>query len=135
AGTAVGYAEKWVLDGDKGPRAVHWDAWGTAATELENLGTDSGGGTDSQAFALNTAGTTVGFSEKYVSGFYKGTRAVRWDASSTVATELGNLGTEAVSGQAYSRAYAINTAGTAAGFARKYVSGSDKGSRAVRWDA
>jgi len=136
AGTAVGYAEKYVAGAAKGTAAVRWDASGTAATELGNLGTDSSGNGSGLAIAINTAGTAVGFSQKYDgAGTWKGPRAVRWGVSGTAATELGNLGTDN-SGFANANANAINTAGTAVGISKKYdFFGDDQGTRAVRWDA
>jgi hypothetical protein len=134
AGTAVGSANKYVSGTNKGDRAVRWDGSGTAATELGNLGTDSSGVTFVQAVAVNAAGTAVGRGNKYVSGTANGTRAVRWDASGTVAIELGDLGTSS-SGGTNAEATAVNAAGTAVGYATKFVSGTSKGSRAVRWDA
>lgn len=133
-GTAIGYGEKYVSGVSVGPRAIRWDASGTTATELGNLGTNSSGTAIVYGNAINDAGTAVGFAEKYVSGVYKGSRAVRWDASSTVATELGNLGTDA-SGFFGAQANAINDSGIIAGSTSKYVSGVNKGGRAVRWDA
>jgi hypothetical protein len=133
-GVALGYAEKYDAGSDKGWRAVRWDASGTTATELGNLGTDSNGVTATFAGAINAAGTAVGLAEKYLAGSDVGERAVRWDASGTAATELGNLGT--VGGYTgYNRALDINAPGTAVGSSAKYVMGSCKGSRAVRWDA
>ena len=132
AGTAVGYAQKYTGDTPLGNRAVRWDASGTAATELGNLGTTSGGSTDGRAYAVNTAGTAVGQAQKYNAGTYVGTRAVRWDASGTAATELGNLGTDS-SGVTFSNANAVNTAGTAVGSAFKYTAGTYVGNRAVFW--
>ena len=92
AGTAVGYADRYDASGAyKGFRAVRW---GAGATELGNLGTDTSGVTEAQAYAINSAGTAAGYADKYDgSGTYFGNRAVRWDASGTAATELGNLGT------------------------------------------
>ncbi len=133
-GTAVGYASKYDFSGNNmGDRAVRWDASGTVATELGDLGTNSGY-TNSYAYAVNDAGTAVGYAYKYESDNNKGERAVRWDASGTVATELGNLGTDN-GGVANSFVYAINAAGAAVGYAEKYEAGSNKGTRAVRWDA
>ncbi|MGD0516390.1 MAG: DUF3466 family protein [Thermoguttaceae bacterium] len=134
AGTAVGYSQKYVNYSDTGYRAVRWDASGTAVTELGDLGTDNSGFTSADAFAVNDDGTVVGYSYKYISGSYVGTRAVRWNASGTAATELGNLGTDS-SGLTYGGAYAVNDAGTAVGYSYKYVGGSRKGGRAVRWNA
>jgi hypothetical protein len=129
AGTAVGWAEKYT--GGTGVRAVRWDGSGTAATELDPHFTGPDGWASSQALAINTGGTAVGYSYKNRND---GTRAIRWDASGTAATELDALGTQS-SGITYSKAQAINTAGIAIGFADKYVDGTWFGTRAVRWDA
>ncbi len=134
AGTSVGTAQKYTGGTDLGKRAVRWNALGTAATELGNLGTTSSGGTISYAYAINTAGTAVGYAAKYLGGTYLQDRAVRWDASGTAATELSNLGTTS-GGITDSYAYAVNTAGTAVGWAQKYTGGTNRGQRAVRWDA
>ncbi len=134
AGTAVGSAAKFSGNTSLGDRAVRWDASGTAATELGNLGTDGSGVTSSAPRAINTAGTAVGWATKYSGDTYLGARAVRWDASGTAATELGNLGTNS-GGVTSSEAYAINTAGTAVGYANKYSGNSSLGASAVRWDA
>jgi hypothetical protein len=134
AGSAVGYSRKYVAgsDADLGYRAVRWDASGTAATELGNLGTDISGSTFAAAYAVNSTGTAVGSAGKYVAGIDKGVRAVRWDASETAAAELSNLGT-ASDGTTSSIAWAVNSAGISVGFAEKYVASSDKGKRAVIW--
>ena len=134
SGTVVGYSEMYQNFNDMGLRAVRWDASGKAATELGNLGTDSSGTTNGGAYAVNDAGTAVGYSYKYVGGRDMGTRAVRWDASGTAATELGNLGTDS-NGITYAYAYAVNNTGTAVGYSYKYIGSNDMGSRAVRWDA
>lgn len=130
-GTTVGYAIKFESGVHKGNRAVRWDASGVAATELGNLGLSSGH-TSSVAYDINASGTAVGNSSKYASGVSKGFRAVRWDGSGVAATELGNLGQDAA-GVSYSQAYAVNDAGTAVGYAQKYVSGNFVGDRAVIW--
>jgi hypothetical protein len=134
AGTAVGYSRKYVSGSDKGTRAVRWGASGTAATELGNLGVDPSGITNAWSFAVNSAGTAVGYSEKYVSGNDLGRCAVRWDAGDTVATELDSLGTDS-GGATDAEAFAVNDAGTAVGASYKYISGNLAGERAVRWDA
>ncbi|MBN1912746.1 MAG: DUF3466 family protein, partial [Pirellulales bacterium] len=134
AGTTAGHCLKFVAGFHKGNRAVRWDAGNTEATELDHLGLDANGSTDSMAFAINNAGTIVGLSEKWVSSTYKGSRAVRWDAGGTAAAELGHLGTDG-DGITHAVAYAINDAGTIVGYSSKYVSGSYQGERAVRWDA
>jgi hypothetical protein len=104
------------------------------ATELGNLGTDSNSSTFATAYAVNDAGTAVGYAYKFTGNTFQGARAVRWDSSGTVATELGNLGTD-VNGVAAAVAYAVNTSGTAVGYSAKYFSTNYKGHRAVRWDS
>jgi hypothetical protein len=133
AGTAVGYSDKYDSGVFVGTRAVLWNVAGTAAIELANLGLDAGGATNGEADAINAAGLIVGYSDKYDSGTYKGTRAVRWDATGAVATELGVLGTD-VNGITNAGALAINDAGVAVGSADKYVGVNNRGRRAVRWD-
>jgi hypothetical protein len=130
---AAGYARKYTTGMDRGNRAVRWDVGGVPA-ELGDLGADSDGHTESFANAINASGTTVGAALKYTGGTYFGSRAVRWEASSVLATELGHLGTD-TSGETEAHAGAINISGTAIGFARKYAGGTDLGLRAVRWDA
>jgi hypothetical protein len=132
SGTAVGYATKYVGGSSMGFRAVRWNAPGTAATELGNLGTSGDGSTDALARAVNDAGTAVGYCYKYVGGRWMGSRAVRWDASGTAATELGNLGTDS-SGRTLTQAYAVNTVGTAVGSSEKYIGNTSMGAHAVIW--
>jgi uncharacterized membrane protein len=124
SGTTVGYAQV-LFQGvqDLGTRAVRWDGSGTAATELGNLGLASGR-TRSEAYDVNESGAAVGWANK--GGGIPGIpRAVRWDATTTAATELENLG-----GTGPSWAYSINDVGTAVG-----VDGAGAGPRAVRWEA
>jgi hypothetical protein len=134
AGAAVGYAEKYTGGTDLGPHAVRWDASGTVATELGNLGTNGAGLTSSYAFAINDAGIAVGRADKWIAGGDRGPRAVRWNASGTAATELGNLGTDS-NGITGSEAYAVNAAGTAVGYANKLTGGAYDGARGIRWVA
>ena len=136
AGTAVGDADKYDSGFSKGYRAVRWNPSGTGVTELGALGTDGNGITASVAFSINAAGDAVGWAEKYTSGgTYLGERAVRWNASGTVATELANLGRD-TDGETICSANAINSAGVVVGSADKYnASGVYQGSRAVRWGA
>jgi hypothetical protein len=131
AGMAVGYAYKFVVGEEA--RAVRWDASGTAATELGIFGTDANGSSESYSYAVNSSGMTVGRVRKYIGGNSVGTRAVRWNASGTTATELGNLGTD-TDGSTEACAYAVNSAGTAVGYAYKIVGGINKGIRPVRWN-
>jgi hypothetical protein len=134
AGTIVGDAYRWGPTASTGSRAVRWNAGGTAATELGNLGTDSSGFTTSSATAVNDAGTAVGSAIKYVAGVSKFQHAVRWDAGGIAATELGSLGTDS-DGRAITTVTAINATGTSVGYGDKWVSGINKGRRAIRWDA
>jgi hypothetical protein len=107
----VGQAEKFVSKNWLGYHAVRWDASSTAATELGNLGTNKNGFTASAAYAINSAGTAVGYADKFESGNGLGYRAVRWYASGTVATELGHIGTDS-NGSTSCQAQAVNDANT-----------------------
>src|SRR5262245_19195204 len=133
AGTAVGTAEKREDVALVNDRAVRWGASGTAATELGNLGTFFGRG-HTEARDINDAGTAVGWAHKYDGTLPLYPRAVRWNASGTAATELGNLGTSL---DIESSAEAINNAGTAIGMIREYDSSGQQllASHAVRWAA
>jgi hypothetical protein len=133
SGTTVGYANVFA-SGKSGPRAVRWDAGQTAATELGNIGTNLSGNGAATALVINTAGTIVGYGTKFDGNINNGDRAVRWDAGTNAATELGNLGTTQA-GFTNSRATAINDAGTAIGYAEKFGVAGDLGQRATRWDA
>jgi hypothetical protein len=133
AGTIAGYANKYNGNTDLGFRAVRWS--GVAATELGNLGTNSSGSTSASAYAINATGTSVGYATRYNGNTSLGSRAVRWDASGTAATELDNLGPNS-GGGTESLAYAVNSAGAAVGYAKKWRSdGGLLGNRPVRWDA
>ena len=83
-------------------------------------------------WAVNNQGIAVGYAHKYIAGEDRGARAVRWGPGDTEATELGNLGTDA-DGLTYAYAYAVNNAGTIAGYAGKYSAGTFVGSRGARW--
>jgi hypothetical protein len=137
SGVAVGCSD-WYSNNNGsrlGLYAVRWDATSATPTALDFVGPDWLRYEDARAYDINNAGTAVGFSDKVVGGHRKGTRAVRWDASGTAATELGGLGMDS-SGTAYAQAYAINDSGTIVGYAAEYYPGVDGyGIRAVRWDA
>ncbi|MEO6434790.1 MAG: hypothetical protein ABIP55_03375, partial [Tepidisphaeraceae bacterium] len=132
SGQSVGYASKYSNNTALGTRAVRWNAAGNAL-ELANLGLSSANSTFAYAYAINASGQSVGQSKKYVSAVLKGDRAVRWDAASGVALELGHLGTDAL-GTTYGYGLAINDAGQTAGRSFKYVAGFSVGERAVRWN-
>jgi hypothetical protein len=92
SGTAVGSVTKYSPSGTSlGSRAVRWDAGGTTATELGNLGTDANGVTQSYAVAINNAGETIG-SAQIPGSSLPTSLAVRWDPGSTTAIELTPLG-------------------------------------------
>jgi hypothetical protein len=96
-----------VTDDFRGTRAVRWDASGTTATELGNLGTDKGGSTNAQAYAINNSGVIVGYANKYdAAGQSLGGRAVLWNADG-VAIDLGSL-VDPNSGWTLNRVYAIS---------------------------
>jgi hypothetical protein len=143
SGSAVGWSGKThpTLLVDVGDRAVRWDAAGNAS-ELGNIsayiagsGAESYAVATSEAYALNNAGTAVGYGTVYdAAGASKGNRAVRWNAAG-VATELGHLGTGNTS-FTNAAAWAVNEAGHAVGYAIKFDSeGRNDGQRAVRWNA
>lgn len=114
-GVVVGVSHRYAGSNDLGERPVRWNTGGVAVTELGILGTDVNGATTGVASAINAAGTTTGWVNKFsAAGSDLGLRAVRWNAGSADATELGNLGTNA-SGQAITLASSINSLGTISG--------------------
>ncbi len=115
AGVTVGGSEKIVGDEYLGPRAVRWSSEGTAATELDNLGTDTFGATETYAFAISDSGIIVGTASFYSGDDYLGARAVRWEAGGTAVTELGEFEIETNGGFSSSNALVVNNNGTAAG--------------------
>ncbi len=82
--------------------------------------------------SLNTGGQAVGVTDKFVSGVFKGNRAVTWNGSGS-ALELGLLGTDS-NGVGYSVPTSISNTQLITGISTKYVGGVNKGDRAVRWD-
>ena len=73
-----------------GDRAVRWDAGGTAAAELGNLGTDPSGSTAAFAGAINDSGLAVGYAQKYVGGVDMGMHATCWGLDNVVV-DLNDL--------------------------------------------
>lgn len=134
SGVTVGSGRKYAIATSLGSRAVRWSGTSQFPTELGNLGTDNNEIASAVARAVNNAGTAAGISLKYQAGVSKGTRAVRWNAGGTAATELATLGVNS-SGSATSVANAINESGVIVGNSQKYVGGNLKGQYAVRWDA
>jgi hypothetical protein len=135
-GTAAGDVTRYAPDGtDLGRRAVRWAAEQTAATVLDHIGAGADGYTNAWTRAINGQGTIVGTGLKRdESGGFFGTRAIRWDAGTTAATELDPLGIDAW-GSSSAEAYDVNDAGTTVGNATRYPGGEARGTAAVRWDA
>ncbi|WP_428940509.1 hypothetical protein [Fontivita pretiosa] len=137
-GTAVGYATAWSADGttNLGSRAVRWDAGGTAATPLGQLGYAADGSSGASAWLINDTGIIAGVADKYdASGRRVGQTAVRWDVGANGPTELGLPGAW-VTGRLVSNVEAIDAAGTIVGSAVKIDDqGRDLGTRAVFWPA
>jgi hypothetical protein len=133
-GVAVGSATRYIAGSSRGSRAVRWAAGGFDATELGNIGVDAGGVTNNLAYAVNAGGVVVGYGTKYNGDTSLGSRAIRWAAGGTAATELGTLGTSP-DGTTTCYAYALNAAGTSVGLGNKYNGATALGFRAVRWAA
>jgi hypothetical protein len=113
--------------------AIRWDAAGNAAELGSITGAISSHIADSPK-ALNNAGTAVGYVQVFGNGRDLGFRAVRWDGTSTAATELGHLGTY-VDGYTTAAALAVNVAGTVVGRAAEFSAPSFGGYHAVYWAA
>lgn len=110
-----------------GTRAVRWNPSGTA-TDLQPLGFRSDGYTIIDVADVNELGTAVGKSNYYINGIVRGTRAVRWDAATTIPEKLDAL-YESSTGYGSSAAYAVNNLGAVAGFS----STATTSSTAVVW--
>jgi hypothetical protein len=133
-GLIVGSASKYVSGVNKGQRAVRWNAATGEATELASLGENGVNETSAAAYAVNALGDAVGWTRKYVGGVQQGQVAARWTGSGSAISELASLGTSS-SGTNEATAYAINSNGDAVGQSRRYISGVQKGLRAVLWKA
>ena len=112
-GDIVGFLDKFSGTSNVGNRAVRWNANG-GVQELGTLGTSSNGYTFAIANNINDSGTVIGIAQRDESGSPMGQRAVRWDAGSTIAIELGHVGTDA-NGEAISSATDLNDAGVIVG--------------------
>jgi len=129
AGQTVGEAPKFAANG--AVRAVLWDPAGNPL-ELQHLGVDNQGFTETRAYHINDAGQSIGTAWKHVGGEYMGTRAVRWDDAGN-ALELDDIGSNA--GYTRTFANAINDAGEVVGEGLYHVAGENKGPRGIKWDA
>jgi hypothetical protein len=129
SGVIIGWA-----GGSKGTRPVRWDASGKP-TLLDSIGTSPEGPTG-QAFAINNAGTAIGYGDLYPRGVYGNITAIRWDAGGTAATKLRGIGVDAHGAWWSHAGQGINDAGDIVGRAYKYDElGNRIGVLAVRWDA
>lgn len=135
AGTTAGDVNKYLPDGTEvGRRAVRWDAGGTAVTELGHIGAGTDGQTNTSVNAINENGDIAGWGMKRDGDTFLGSRAVRWAAGSTDATELGVLGKDP-DGSSFAQAYDINDTGTAVGSGTRYHGTVSTGQGAIRWAA
>lgn len=136
SGIAVGSATAYVAGIARGDRAVRWEADSTAATQLGVLNTNSAGASRSGAYALNNAGTIVGYSNFYNGNTFRGMRAVLWPAGSTVPVELAHRGL-ASNGSTEGLAAAINNHGQIVGTSLGYDSAGNviPDGGAAYWDA
>lgn len=132
-GTIVGSSDKYIAGTLRGRRAVRWEANSTTPTELGNLGTSVSGDTDTYASAINAQGSTIGQARKYFGAYAYVDRAVRWDANTTNAFELGRIDPALDAGATY--AAAINSAGLIVGSCDVFKSGQPAGQHAVHWYA
>jgi hypothetical protein len=132
--TVVGYLETYSNNVLKGVRPLRWKSDGSFMS-LDTLGTNATGDATAKATGINASGTTIGYASKFdaIQGFI-GNRAVRWAPNTGAATELGVLGGTALDGTTYTDAYAISDAGLIVGASRKYLLGTQIGSRATYWN-
>ena len=116
SGVIVGESETFRADNTSlSNLAVRWNANGTTAISLGDLGHDSTGAANSEAIDVNAAGAITGNASKYsTAGLYLGDRAVRWNPNSTQIIELGVLSTR-TDGRSFTEANAINDRGTIVG--------------------
>ncbi len=130
SGTVVG-----IQFGASGQLPARWNGSGTTVTDLGTLGTDSSGSTFGGAFKINSAGTAIGYVEKFDESHTDlGSRAVLWNALDSAANELANLGTD-LDGYTSTLTSAISNAGYIVGEAEAFdEDGNDLGSRAVYWN-
>ena len=123
--------------------AATWDTSTAAISKLAVFSTGTFGTTAgqfyAQAYAINSAGTSVGTARVYSStSTSTGTAPVLWAAGTAgtmTATALGTLGT-ATTGLTSGFAYAVNDQGVSAGQVADYnAAGTRLGLAPARWDA
>jgi len=124
AGTILSQGELYNAGTDLGSRAYRWDTAGDPPIQLDTVSTNTSGYTVEYAYGISSDGSIFGESYLYNGDTSAGSTAVKWGAGTTSATPLGNLGI------ASAAAYAVNTGGTAVGFA-----GLPNGNSAVYWAA
>jgi uncharacterized membrane protein len=91
AGMAVGYVQMCVNGRNEHYRAVRWESGGPAVTELGSLASDAQGQGGGEACAINNAGVTVGFVNRYDTAHkFLGRRAVYWGRDGK-AVDLNDL--------------------------------------------
>jgi len=135
AGDAVGLSVKWSGNTSLNDRAVKWVSGQTAPIELGTLGTNASGTTTVLAQAINNAGDIAGWGLRYDGAPHStGSRAIRWAAGKTAATELDTLGTDAT-GFGQAAAWGINGSGDIVGSATKYVNNISVHQSATLWRA
>lgn len=134
-GVAVGTSQKLASSSTTlGNRAVRWSASGNV-TELNVLGTNDAGRSDSAAVSVNSFGTATGWADKYnAAHVYLGTRAVRWSSTSSSVSELSPF-TPPSTGYAISQGTAINNATTVVGYSDRFNGNTYIGTQAARWNA
>ncbi|MCC7205369.1 MAG: hypothetical protein IT441_09845 [Phycisphaeraceae bacterium] len=133
AGEVIGFVDVWDGGSDTGQdKGARWEAGSTMATVLNGLGGE--GEQSARAFAINNAGTAVGVSVPTGLGHDWDTRAVRWDAGSTTATELEMLSPSDPQYICKTEAWLVSDSGMIAGmFTSKLPSNSRGPSSGVRW--
>ncbi|MGZ8945643.1 MAG: PxKF domain-containing protein [Methylococcaceae bacterium] len=133
SGTIVG--SSFVLVNDNGvfkEVATRWEPGNSSPISMGALGSSSGGSELSIPFYINAEGISVGFSDLWENDIGKGLRAVRWNTSATMPTNLGVFGANE-NGFSQSEAYCINSEGVAVGSSQTTENNLFQGSRATRW--
>lgn len=119
SGTVVGSAWTFNAAGENmGPRAVRWDASGTAATELGHLDLSNGstpGVASCEAIDINDAGIAVGTASRY-DGSHSEYRAALWGLDNVAIDLDALLSPEEAEHWTLSRATSINESSWVSGY-------------------